>query len=150
MLPNIIDDFDGELWIEFENNVCKVNISIDIPEFNTEKKEELIGIAKNKKNAAVVGIVGKIRNAVENLFLDEERMQALALSTHSMGTAMGYSEGVDYAYLWKLEEYRNSVKKDEQAEAWDELEKSIVAKLADDVIVGVRGKNVEIIIKKEF
>ena len=35
-------------------------------------------------------------------------------------------------------------------EKWDELEKSIVAKLADDVIVGVRGKNVEIVIKKEF
>ena len=33
---------------------------------------------------------------------------------------------------------------------WDQLEKSIVAKLADDVIVGVRGKKVEIIIIKEF
>ena len=51
MLPNIIEDFDGELWIEFEDGVCKVNISIQIPEFNVEKKEELIGIAKNKKNA---------------------------------------------------------------------------------------------------
>ena len=150
MLPNIIEDFDGELWIEFEDGVCKVNISIQIPEFNVEKKEELIGIAKNKKNAAVVGIVGKIRNAVENLFLDEERMQALALSTHSMGTAMGYSEGVDYAYLWKLEEYRNSVKKDEQAEAWDELEKSVIASAADDVIVGVKGKRADIIVVKKF
>jgi hypothetical protein len=29
-------------------------------------------------------------------------------------------------------------------------EKSIVAKLADDIIVGVRGKNVEIVVKKSF
>ena len=36
------------------------------------------------------------------------------------------------------------------SEEWDQLEKSIVAKLADDVIVGVRGKKVEIIIKKKF
>ena len=82
--------------------------------------------------------------------MDEERMQALALSTHSMGTAMGYSEGVDYAYLWKLEEYRNSVKKDEQAEAWDELEKSVIASVADDVIVGVKGRCAEIVIIKKF
>jgi hypothetical protein len=150
MLPKIIDDFDGELWIDYESGVCKVNVSIRIPEFNTEKKEELIGIAKNKKNAAVVGIVGKIRDAIENMILDEDRMQALALSTHSMGAGTGYSEGVDYAYLWKLEEYRNSVKKEEQAQAWDELEKSVIASVADDVIVGVKGKNAEIVIIKKF
>ena len=33
---------------------------------------------------------------------------------------------------------------------WDQLEKSIVTRLADDVIVGVRGKKAEIIIKKKF
>jgi hypothetical protein len=40
----------------------------------------------------------------------------------------------------------NKTNKDE----WDQLEKSIVAKLADGVIVGVKGKKVDIIIKKEF
>ena len=62
MLPNIIDDFEGELWIDYTDGVCKVNVTIQIPEFNIDKKEELIGISKNKKNAAAVGIVGKIRN----------------------------------------------------------------------------------------
>ena len=47
MLPNIIDDFEGEFWIDFEDGVCKVNISIQISALNIEKKEELIGIAKN-------------------------------------------------------------------------------------------------------
>ena len=126
------------------------NLNSQLMEEDADKKDELIGIAKNKKNAAVVGIVGKIRDAIENMILDEDRMQALALSTHSMGAGTGYSEGVDYAYLWKLEEYRNSVKKEEQAEAWDELEKSVIASVADDVIVGVKGKNAEIVIIKKF
>ena len=146
MLPNIIDDFKGELWIDFEDGLCKVNVSIHIPEFNTEKKEELIGIAKNKKNAAAVGIVGKIRNAVENLFLNEATMDSFALS---YGT-LGYGEGVDYSYLWRLEEYRNSVKKEKQAESWDELEKSVIASVADDVIVGIKGRCAEIVIIKKF
>ena len=150
MLPNLIDDFDGSLWIDFEDGVCKVTVSIQIPEFNTVKKAELIGIAKNKKNAAAVGIVGKIRNAIENFFLDEEKMEALALSAGSYGVSTEYGDGVDYAYLWRLEEYRGSVKKEEQAEAWDELEKSVIASVADDVIVGVRGKCAEIVIVKKF
>jgi hypothetical protein len=150
MLPNIIDDFDGELWINFEDGVCKVNVSIKIPEFNTEKKEALIGIAKNKKNAASVGIVGKIRDSIENFFLDEATTEALNLSSGAFGSGTGYSEGIDYAYLWRLEEYRNSVKKEEQAEAWDELEKSVIASVADDVIVGVKGREANIIIVKKF
>ena len=148
MLPNIIDDFDGELWIDFEDGVCKVNVSVKIPEFNTEKKEALIGIANNKKNSAAVGIVGKIRDAIENFFLDEEGKDAWA--SGSFGFGVGCSEGVDHSYLWRLEEYRKSVKKEEQTEAWDELEKSVIASVADDVIVGVKGKCAEVVIIKKF
>ena len=150
MLPNIIDDFDGSLWIDFEDGECKVNVSIQIPEFNIDKKEELIGIAKNKKNAAVVGIVGKIRDAIEDFFLDKERIEAMALSSGTFGLGTGYSEGVDYVYLWRLDEYRRTVKREEQAEAWDELEKSVIASVADDVIVGVKGRQANITIAKKF
>ena len=72
MLPNIIEEFDGDFWIEYENGVCKVNVSIDIPELDSKKKGELIKVAKNKKNSAAIGIVGKIRSAIENLFLDKD------------------------------------------------------------------------------
>ena len=150
MLPNIIDDFSGELWIDFEDGVCKVNVSIKIPDFNSDKKEELIGISKNKKNAAAVGIVGKIRNAIENFFLNEEAMDAFYSSSGTFVTATGYSEYVNYSYLWTLDQYRQSVKKEEQAEDWDELEKSVIASVADDVIVGVKGKQADIIIVKKF
>ena len=150
MLPNIIDEFDGKLWIDFEDGVCKVNISISIPEFNIEKKQELIDIAKNKKNSAAVGIVGKIRDSIENFLLDETIMAALNMSSESFDFGVGYSEGVNYSYLWRLDEYRSTVKKEEQTEAWDELEKSVIASAADDVIVGVKGRKANIIIVKKF
>ena len=150
MLPNIVDDFEGELWIDFEDGVCKVNVSVQFPEVNADKKAELISIAKDQKNAAAVGIVGKIRNAIENFFLDEDMMTAVTISTRPYSLATGYSDGVDYDYLWRLEEYRKSVKKEEQVEAWAELEKSVIASVADDVIVGVRGKRAEIVIMKKF
>lgn len=38
----------------------------------------------------------------------------------------------------------------EKGEAWDELEKSIIANISDDVIVSIHEKKVEIVIKKTF
>ena len=149
MLPNIIDDFEGDLWIEYEDGVCKVHVSIQMPEFTAGKKEELIGIAKDKKNAAAVGIVGKIRNAIEDFFLNEESMAAYEASDGAFRLATGYSEGVNYAYLWSLDQYRSTVK-EAQTEAWDELEKSVIASVADDVIVGIKGKRADIIVVKKF
>ena len=150
MLPNIIDEFEGDFWIECEEGVCKVNISIKIPEFNVVKKEELVGIAKSKRNAAAVGIVGKIRNAIENFLLDEDAMNAINVSSNMYYFSTGLSGGADYACLWSLENYRVKMEKEKQSEAWDELEKSVLASVADDVIVKVKGNCAQIVIVKKF
>lgn len=147
MLPEIIDDFDGSLWIEVENGVCKVNVSITFTEFTADKKQELIAIAKNKKNAAATGIVGKIRSALENFFLDEEALRISAMATNPYTLTTGRS---DYSCLWSLEQYRTDVKEEKNTEAWDELEKSVIASVADDIIVGVKGKQADIVIVKSL
>lgn len=149
MLPKIIEDFDGELWFEFYDGVCEIKVSLKSKAMTIDKKESLISIAKNNKNAAAVGIVGKIRCAIENFLLDEENLQAISISSRPMSISMGYGECVDYAYLWSLKQYKNSVSI-EQKEAWDELEKSVIASVADDVTVGVKGKTVDIVITKKF
>ena len=66
-----------------------------------------------------------------------------------MGMSMGYER------MWSLKSMRNDLdnSKNNNAgaeEEWDELEKSIVGKLADEVLVGVRSRKVELIIKKKF
>ena len=151
MLSAIVSDFDGEFWIEFEDGLFKVNALIDIPELNIEKKEELIKVAKNKKNAAAVGITGKIRSAVEDFFLDEEAFQVYNIPHSETFSAIKTGiDGMDYTSYWSLEQYRNTIDKKEKKEAWDELEKSVIASLADDVIVGVKGKRADIIVIKKF
>lgn len=147
LLPEIIDQFEGDLWIEFEEGVCKVNVSIAFDDFTADKKAELVDLAKNKKNAAEVGVLGKIRSAIENFFLDEDVMQAYALSAGAHHTMTGY---LDHAYVWSLEQYRTTIQPQERKEAWDELEKSVIASVADDVIVGVKGNRADITIVKRF
>ena len=150
MLPYMIGDFEGDLWMEFVDGVCKIFVSIEIPELDASKRDVLINVAKNKKNAAAVGIVGKIRDAIEGFFLDEETLLALDASSESFYVSTGYYEGVDYSYLWSLQQYRNNLKKKAGDEGWDELEKSVIASVADDVIVGVKGKRADIVVVKKF
>ncbi|MBQ6123248.1 MAG: hypothetical protein IJI59_16145, partial [Clostridia bacterium] len=61
----------------------------------------------------------------------------------------------DMLTIWTLQTYRNDLNlaradSDNAEEAWDELEKSIVAKLADDIVVGVKGDRIDLVISKTF
>lgn len=151
MLPHIIGKFGGSLWIEFEDGVCRVNVSVKIPDLNSDKKKELIALSANGQNACAVGIVGKIRNVIEDFLLNEEKyMSGFASSAGAIHNSAEFSEYTGYSYTWRLDEYRCSVKKENHTQAWDELEKSVIASVADDVIVGVKGNQADIIIVKKF
>ena len=55
---------------------------------------------------------------------------------------------VGMTYTWSFNQYKENIGKDD--EHWDELEKSIVANLADDVQVGIMNDSVEMIIYKKI
>ena len=136
MLPKIIDDFEGDFWIDFEDGVCKVNVSIQFAKFTPAKKKELLNKAKDKKNASVTGIGAKIRAAIEEFFLDEQNVNSLCMLSDSC--------------RWSLNQYRMTVEKEKKSEEWDELEKSVIASVADDIIVGVKGLQADIVVVKKF
>ena len=150
MLPNIIGDFDGELWIEFEDGVCRVNVSLRFEEFTAEKKGELVNLAKNKKNAAAVGLVGRIRSMIEDAFLGDVAAFGYKIPATNSSWEAEPQYRIGYSYVWDLEQYRDDVKTEAKTEEWDELEKSVIASVADDVIVGVKGRCADIIIVKRF
>ena len=161
MLPRLVDDYEGLFWIDFEDSVCKINASITFAEYSSDKKKELIALAKDKKNAAAKGLVGKIRCAIEEFFLSEGAVKSGDATTGmyfmpalggdvaaGMYSAPWSSTGTDYHYLWELSQYKERAQKEK--EEWDELEKSIIVSVADDVIVGVKGKQATITIVKKF
>ena len=156
MLPNIIDGFRGDFWIDFEDGVCKINVSLRFEEFTAKKKEDLVGIARNKKNAAVNGMVGMLRSVLEDVFLEGGLFDGGDLSLESpyyvkeYYSSLDQYSGADYACLWSLEHYKSAMQIEDKTQAWDELEKSVIASVADDVIVGVKGKRADIIVIKKF
>lgn len=148
MLPELVEKFDGNFWIENENKKFELHVELLVDSMDKEKKDALIEVSKNKKNSSAVGFMGKIRDIAENMFLYSEGYTGPIMNDFLVDGYMTGS-GASYSYIWTLDNYSSSCDNDKK-EKWDELEKSIVAKLADDVIVGVRGKKVDIIIKKEF
>jgi len=149
MLSNIVEKFNGDFWIEFEKGVCKIYISFAIKEFTTEKKDGLVDISTSKSNAAAHGVVGKIRSALENVFLDVKATHGFDVS-ESAYYPTDFRDCTNYSSVWSLDRYKSTVSQANQREEWDELEKSVIASLADDIIVGVKGKRADIIIVKKF
>ena len=81
-------------------------------------------------------------------------LTGLSLGLMSTGGPVGYNAAMD-SYVWSMNRYKSEVEgsveeNSEAADAWDELEKSIVANLADEVSVKIVGNEVEITIFKAF
>ena len=159
MLPGLIKDFSGKFWAENEGEAYEFHVELKADDMSIDLRDELIAVSKSGKNAATKGIMGKIRAVAETMLLSAADPTLQTLPTGEFYDYHGYNMGfgyidpaiaveTGYVFSWSLFNYKTAVqeKKDEYAE----LERSIVAKLADDVIVGVRGKNVEIVVKKSF
>jgi hypothetical protein len=107
-----------------------------------QTKRKFIDISSEKQNAAAKGVMGKIRDIVENMRYSENAVYSADFVAHQLETAVLMDD------TWTLSRYKDAQK--DNAEPWDELEKSIIANLADDVIVSVKGNKIEIVIVKKF
>ena len=160
MIEAIAGDFSAEYFIESDKN-CQVRLILKAKtNMDYAKKRELIDASSDKKNKASKGFMGKIRQIVENALYSVDEVGALSAEyggSSLMYGSMGICDTDPAApvnYSWSMVNYKTSIESasdsDEVAkEAWDELEKSIVGSIADDVKVGVTGNNVELIIEKK-
>lgn len=148
MLPELVRNFDGVFWMQNEGTCYELHVELSVEGMSKEKKASLVAVSASKKNAAATGFMGKIREIAENMLLYSEEDPGMAMASYQY--MYDYNIDLHYTYAWTLDRYNEQRAEKAAGEEWDELEKSIVAKLADDVIVGVRGNCVDIIIKKTF
>ena len=166
MLSELSGNFEGQFWAQIEGrNVELITSIFVIDTMDTKTKKGFIDVSSRKKNAAAKGIMGKIRDVVENMMYPEDALYSANYISSDLGSdvMMGVEskkqsdddltveELVDNIMLgdcWSLNQYK--AKQSKNAEPWDEIEKSIIANIADDVTVSVKGKNVEIKVTKNF
>ncbi len=155
MLPGLIKNFDGEFWVEKNGDEFKLNATLHAGDMDIQTKEALLAVSKSGENEAAKGIMGKIRDVVQDMLLNSVDTSGVNLG---YGANLGYmysspemaATGLGTMYSWSLNTYKTTATEQKIEDAIDELERSIVANLADDILVGVRGNNVEIVVKKTF
>lgn len=150
MLPELLSFAQGEFWIECTGTAYELHTRLQPSDLlSMETRETLLSMSKSGKNAAAVGIGAKIRLAALFMLIDYKKAteeMPLEYTFYQDGLCASHPYSLP---TWSLAAYRKTADKT-QTEKWDELEKSIIANLADDVLVGVTEKQVEIIVKKTF
>ena len=153
MLRGIAGEVESKYWIEAEDKSFKLNMSSQIA-LTDEMRKQFISASTSGKNSAATSFMGKIRVMIANMMFSAEEAIPYAM----INTAAAYTAGSTYedaVYVWTMTSYKDEVKKNikdskDASEAWDQLEKSIVANIADDIKVSIAGKNVQITVFKKF
>ncbi len=152
MLRAIVGDVDADFWLEDEKKYFQLHLKAETL-MDPEKREALLGASTSGKNQAARGIIGKLRDIFAEAI--EARNADVPLSVYDdwrfeSGMSMGGNMPMmAYAGGWSLNQYRSSLTRN-HLDAWDELEKSVLAKLADEVQIFIQGTTVEMVIFKKI
>ncbi len=138
---------DADYWIDAEKDACKLHLSMPVI-MNADMRQRLLSLSSRGKNAAARGVMGKIRSLLE-------RMTEPVSSDFAVDYAAGLNipGGVSanqMGPLWSFNRYKASLGEKKPTEEWDELEKSVVGKLADEAEIAIADNTVELIISKSF
>lgn len=159
MMKEMTGAFDAIIWAEKYDGVCLLKL-IGNTKMDADKKHDILSVSSSGGNALARGFMGKIKDIIETGVLNYESVAKLeqkynGVTVNYGGVGMYCDSGLSTnpnafsGYMWSMADYRKKldVKADENEgakAAWDELEKSIVASIANDVIVGVDKNRVQI------
>lgn len=146
MLPELTDFYTGEFWIENSGSRYEIHASVNVDRKDMLYREKAMSISKSGINEAARGMLGKIREAVEVMVENYNRAGEAGMLPVDGG--MGYYSSQYYSQAWSMNTYINQAEDADKEEDWDELEKSIIAKYADDVVVGISKGVIHIVLKK--
>ncbi len=152
MMRTITGEVSGRFWIEAEEDEYKLHLLVNAA-LTKEKREELLNTSSSGKNEATRSFMGRIRDFFFR-GVDEE-IAAYNPSVLGAGavSSSGFRPVTDWE--WSLLRYQDTLsvlkaQEPEAAEAWDELEKSVVSRVADDVKVSIKGFETEMTITKKL
>lgn len=153
MLSGIAGDVRAEYHIVADGKSFELHMSADV-RMSKEMQAQFLSVSKDGKNYAKKGLMGRIRVMIADFMAPADGAAAPVMMDAALPYTMG-SAAAESSYIWSMVVYRDELNKKktgtkEASEAWDELERSIVANIADDVRVKIIGSYVEIIVIKAF
>ena len=157
-IASLTGDVDALYWVDRQGDTFDLHLKADDIIMNKEIREELLSAATSGKNSAAKGFMGKLRDMVASVMtpsaMTPSVLSGLSLGMMSTASPVGENAGMS-SYIWSLNNYKEKLQtKDgteiDMEEASEDLERSIVANLADEVLVSIVGSRVQIDITKAF
>ncbi len=142
MVRAIAGKIEGAFWIENSGRLFELHLHVKTA-MDFQKHDQLLAASSSGKNEAERGFMGKVRAFFEPA---ETRYPSFNLTP----------DGLDTDMVWTMRAYQQQIRENIEkemagaAEAWDELERSVVSHIADDVKVSIRGCDVEMTISKKM
>ena len=152
MMRAITGETEGKFWIEDEDGEYQLHLQVKT-RMNSEKREQLIEASTSGKNESARGLMGRLRDFFD--WVSDEELSDFS-SPLLLPDMFENSTSPTLDWEWSMMRYEealsNRVNSNDPAakEAWDELEKSVVRHVADDVKVAIRGGIAELIILKKL
>lgn len=144
VVKGILGFVECNFFIESKDNSYKICITSDVA-IDEITKDRFIEISSNKTNEAYKGFTGFIRQAADTY------MNNPAAGTYDC-TMPSYMQMMEptttYDCFFTLSAYKTQLMED--APMWDELEKSILANVADDIAIAARNNSLKMVILKNF
>ncbi|MCR4605805.1 MAG: hypothetical protein K5639_07400 [Eubacterium sp.] len=154
-------DIDGEFFVESTDKEIELHMNMRTFIY-PERKKELMGLATVEKKKPK-GVLGKLSQVVQGYLagVDEDEQQQLELARSipygmygMTGSCMG-NQMMESITAWSLQRYRDAIdesiaQNEADEEEKDELEKSVLANLADEVSVGIKSSKVQLIVTKKL
>ena len=154
MLRGVANVLEGDFWIEDRDGVFSLHL-VSETAVNAQMREDLLKVSSSGKNAAAKGVIGRIRDLFVRAFEPQDEL-SMDVDAYMGGwleedTSSMIADAMS-GRMWSLNRYRQALadRGEKQSEAWDELEKSIVANVADEIVVAIRDGQVEMVITKRF
>ncbi|MBQ3865574.1 MAG: hypothetical protein II776_01635 [Clostridia bacterium] len=160
MLRRLTGKKEAEFWAASEGRAFELHL-VARPIVTGDMRNELLKVSTSGKNAAATGFMGKLRDIFDRALVGGGSTMDPAVFAQGYVVA-GDAYMVDampYVYstataLWSMQKYKAACEQaaaaGKEADEWDELEKSIVANLADEVTVAITGDKVEMTVYKKF
>ena len=150
MMHALTGERTAKFWIESEGSCVSLHLCARTA-MNTQKREQLLSASSSGRNIAVKGVTGKLRDLFERFLEPIDGDPTLGCDSFVFAGMDPSGSAMAVESFWSLNRYRAAVAAEaSQQEDWDELEKSVVAKLSDEVQVGISDGNVEMIVQKKF
>ena len=152
MMRSITGEKEGTFWIEDQDGEYQLHLKVRAM-LTSEEREQLLAVSSSGKNESAKGLMGRLRDFFD--WGSDADLSAYS-SPLLLPDAFEQSSSPMLDWEWSMSRYERALstqmEQGDQAvkEAWDELEKSVVSHVADDVKVAIRSGTVEMIILKKL